>query len=283
MNLAQLRAFAGVAEAGSVSDAAAQLGLTQSAVSHALGSLERELDARLVVRDRAGCSLTDLGARLLPDAAEALRHADRIVEVAAAEDGLRQGRLRLGTIPSASGVLLPLVARFKRRYPGVGVAVFEGTDSEVSSWIEQRTVEVGVVTGPRPGLETVPLAEDEMLAVVPSGHRLASRESVTVPDLASEPFLLSAGGCEPIIRRLHDQHHLPLAPASRVTDMITLLAMVREGLGVSIIPALSLSTSQDGITARPLRPRAPRSLLLAAKDADPGPAARTFLSSVVSL
>lgn len=282
MNLAQLRAFAGVAEAGSVTDAAAQLGLSQSAVSHALASLERELGSRLVVRDRAGCSLTELGARLLPDAAEALRHADRIAEVAAAEDGLRQGRLRVGTIPSASSVLLPLISQFKRSYPGVSVAVFEGADREVSNWIEQRTVDVGVVSGPCPGLETVPFAEDEMLAVVPSGHRLAGRESVTIPDFAREPFLLSVGGCEPIIRRLHDQHHVPLAPVSRVTDMRTLLAMVREGLGVSIVPALSIGTSPDGITAMPLRPRAPRSLLLAAKDPDPGPAARTFLSSVAS-
>ena len=282
MNLAQLRAFAGVAEAGSVTDAAAQLGLSQSAVSHALASLERELGSRLVVRDRAGCSLTELGARLLPDAAEALRHADRIAEVAAAEDGLRQGRLRVGTIPSASSVLLPLISQFKRSYPGVSVAVFEGADQEVSNWIEQRTVDVGVVSGPCPGLETVPFAEDEMLAVVPSGHRLAGRESVTIPDFARESFLLSVGGCEPIIRRLHDQHHVPLAPVSRVTDMRTLLAMVREGLGVSIVPALSIGTSPDGITAMPLRPRAPRSLLLAAKDPDPGPAARTFLSSVAS-
>lgn len=281
MNLAQLRAFVGVAEAGSVTDAAAQHGLTQSAVSHALASLERELGSRLVVRDRAGCSLTELGARLLPDATEALRLADRIGEVAAAEGGLRQGRLRIGTIPSASSVLLPLISQFRRSYPGVSVAVFEGADQEVSNWIEQRTVEVGVVTGSRPDLETVPLGEDEMLAVVPSGHQLASRESVAIPDFASEPFLLSAGGCEPIIRNLHDQHNVPLAPVSRVTEMRTLLAMVREGLGVSIIPALSLGNSHDGITAMPLRPRAPRSLLLAAKDADPGPAARAFLSSVL--
>jgi DNA-binding transcriptional LysR family regulator len=280
MNLAQLRAFASVAQAGSVSDAALQLGLTQSAVSHALASLERELGARLVVRDRAGCQLTEVGSRLLPDAAETLRHADRIAEVAAAESGLRQGRLRAGTIPSASSVLLPLIARFKRRYPGVAVAVFEGTDQEVSDWIEHRTVEVGVVVGPRPDLHTVPLAEDEMLAVVPAGHRLASRPHMTVADLAGEPFLLSAGGCEPAIRRLHEQHHVPLVPASRVTDMSTLLALVREGLGVSIIPALSLGGRHDGIAALALRPRAPRRLLLGIKDADLGPAARAFLSDV---
>jgi DNA-binding transcriptional LysR family regulator len=177
-------------------------------------------------------------------------------------------------------VLLPLIAQFRRCCPGVTVAVFEGTDQEVSGWVDDRTVDLGVVTGPRPDLETVPLAEDEMLAVLPSGHRLASRKDITVAGLAGEPFLMSAGGCEPAIRRLHDQHRVPLAPASRVTDMATLLAMVREGLGVSIIPALSLGTRHDGITALPLRPRAPRSLLLSARDADLSPAAGTFLSHV---
>jgi len=280
MNLAQLRAFASVARSGSVSDAALQLGLTQSAVSHALASLERELGARLIVRDRAGCLLTELGTRLLPDTAEALRHAGRIADIAAAESGLREGRLRTGLIPSASSVFLPLIAQFRRRCPGVTVAVFEGTDQEVSGWVDDRTVDLGVVTGPRPDLETVPLAEDELLAVIPSGHRLASRKDITVPGLAGEPFLMSAGGCEHAIRRLHDQHRVPLAPASRVTDMATLLAMVREGLGVSIIPALSLGTRHDGITALPLRPRAPRSLLLSARDADLSPAAGAFLSHV---
>lgn len=280
MNLAQLRAFDGVARSGSVSDAALELGLTQSAVSHALASLERELGARLIVRDRTGCLLTELGSRLLPDAAEALRHADRIAETAAAESGLREGRLRVAIIPSASGTVLPLIAQFRQRYPGISVAVFEGTDQEVSDWIGDRTAELGAVTGPRPDLETVPLAEDEMLAIVPAGHRLAGREDVTVAGLAGEPFLMSAGGCEPVIRRLHDRHHVPLAPASRVTDMATLLAMVHEGLGVSIVPALSLGAGHDGITTLPLRPRAPRSLLLAARDTDLSPAASAFLSHV---
>ena len=280
MNLAQLRAFASVARSGSVSDAALRLGLTPSAVSHALASLERELGARLIVRDRAGCLPTELGTRLLPDVTEALRHADRIADIAAAESGLREGRLRIGLIASASGVLLPLIAQFRHRYPGVTVAVFEGTDQEVSDWIDDRTIDLGVVTGPRPDLETVPLAEDEMLAVLPSGHRLASRKDITVPGLAGEPFLMSAGGCEPAIRKLHDQHRVPFAPASRVTDMATLLAMVREGLGVSIIPALSLGTSHDGITALPLSPRAPRILLVSARDADLSPAADALLSHV---
>jgi len=280
MNLAQLRAFSGVARAGSVSDAAVDLGLTQSAVSHALASLERELGARLVVRDRAGCALTGLGTRVLPDAEEALRRADRIAELAAAESGLREGRVRVGVIASAAGVLMPLIAWFRRRYPGIAVAVFEGPDPEVSDWIDQRTVDLGVVTGARPGLETVPLAHDEMLAVLPAGHRLETRGEVAVRDLAADPFLVSAGGCEPAIRQVHERHEVPFAPASRVTDMATLLAMVREGLGVSIVPSLSLAGAPGGVAAVPLRPRVPRALLLAARDTGLSPAARALLEHV---
>lgn len=281
MNLAQLRAFAGVADSGSVSDAALQLGLTQSAVSHALASFERELGARLIVRDRSGCALTELGTRVLPDAAEALRHADRVADIAAAESGLYEGRLRVGLISSASSVLLPLIARFRRRYPGIAVAVFEGTDQEVSGWIADRTVDLGVVIGPAPGAETAPLAEDEMMAVLPSGHRLAAHgREAAIADLSGEPFLMSAGGCESLIRALYEQQRVPLTVASRVTDMATLLAMVREGLGVSIVPALSLGAGYDGISAVPLRPRAPRVLLLSARDTEPGPAASSFLSHV---
>ena len=92
--------------------------------------------------------------------------------------------------------------------------------------------------------------------------------------------MLDQCGCEPAIRRLHDQHRVPLAPASQVTDMATLLAMVREGLGVSIIPALSLGARHEGIAALPLCPRAPRTLLLGARDADLSPAAGAFHSHV---
>ncbi|MQA88110.1 MAG: LysR family transcriptional regulator [Streptosporangiales bacterium] len=281
MNLPQLRALRAVHEAGSVTGAADLLTITQSAVSHALASLETELGLLLVVRDRTGCCLTEAGRRLLPHAVEALRHVDRLAEEATAAAGLVTGRLRLGALPSACRILPPLIRRFGRRYPAVQVVLLEGTDDEVDEWIERRVVELGVVTGPRPDLHTVPLADDEMLAVLPAEHPLAGELDVSLPELADDPFLLSSGGCEPLIRRLYGEQGIPLAPAHRVREMTTLLAMIRENLGVSVIPSLSLNGTAERISALPLRPAAPRSLLLAARsDTDLGPAGSAFLDTV---
>ncbi len=117
MNLAQLRTFTAVAETGRVTDAAARLSITQSAVSHALASLETELGLQLVVRDRTGSTLTDVGRTLLPHADAALRAVDRLVDEAAAATGLQRGRLLLGAFPTACQLLPPLIRAFGRTIP----------------------------------------------------------------------------------------------------------------------------------------------------------------------
>jgi DNA-binding transcriptional LysR family regulator len=281
MNLAQLKALRAVHEAGSVTGAAALLGVTQSAVSHALASLESELGLRLAVRDRGGCSLTGPGRRLLPHALEALRHLDRLTEEAASLAGLTTGRLRIGVFPSVGGLLPPLMRAFGRLYPAVEVVLLEGTDEEILDWLDGRVVEIGVVTGPRDDLHTVPPAADELMAVLPAGHPLAGERDVALEELADDPFLLSTGGCETLIRRLYAERDVPLEPARRVREMGTLLAMIGEDLGVSVIPSLSLAGAGPGTVALPLRPAVTRRLLLAARSAaDPGPAGAAFLDLV---
>jgi DNA-binding transcriptional LysR family regulator len=278
MNLPQLRAFAAVAETGKVTDAAADLGVSQSAVSHALASIEAELGLRLIVRDRAGSTLTDAGAALLPHARAALDAASRLTDEAAALAGLHRGRLRIGAFPTACQLLPPVIRAFRRRFPAVEVVLLEGSDQEVSEWIATGITDLGVVIGPRSGLPGVSLASDEMLAALPADHPLAGQADIAVADLADDPFLLSAGGCETLIRQIHSQAGVPFAPAQSIREMTTLLAMVREGLGVSIVPELALRSGRRGLAAAPLRPRAPRHLILAWADpAGPGPAARAFL------
>ncbi|MDI2132429.1 LysR family transcriptional regulator [Yinghuangia seranimata] len=281
MNLAQLRALRAVHEAGSVTGAADLIGVTQSAVSHALTALESELGLRLVIRERSGCRLTEVGRRLMPHAVEALRHVDRFAEEATAAAGLVTGRLHLGAFPSACRLLPPLIRSFRKLYPAVEVVLLEGTDEEVNEWISRRVVELGVVTGPRPDLCMVPLAEDELVAVLPVEHPLATEPDVELAELADDPFLVSSGGCEPMIRSLYHQAGVAFEPVHRIHEMSTLLAMVRENLGVSVVPSLALRDADDGTVALPLRPPAPRTLLLATPSAaDLSPAGAAFLDVV---
>jgi len=145
VNLAQLRAFVSVAEAGSITGAGSALRITQSAVSHALASLETELDTRLVVRQRSGCVVTESGLQLVGHARDAVRAVERLTEEASAARGKRAGRLRVGAFPSVGQLLPPLLAQLNRSHPAVSVTLLEGGDDEVAEWLRAGIVDLAVV------------------------------------------------------------------------------------------------------------------------------------------
>jgi DNA-binding transcriptional LysR family regulator len=282
MNVSQLRVLRAIALIGSLTGAADQLGITQSAVSHALASLESEFSLRLVVRDRSGCTLTHVGERLLPYATEAVRAVDQFEEEAiVAAAGPMSGRLLVGTFPSVGRLLRPLVRSFGRRHPAVEVVLLEGTDVEVEHWLDSQAIDVATMTGARTGLKSVPFISDSFVAVLSAGHPLADEADVSLADLADDPFLLSDGGCERQIRQLYEEQGLQLLPMYRVQAIPTLLAMIGQDIGISVLPELALGQPDKGIAAVPLRPSARRDLLLAARaDLEFSSAAQAFLDTV---
>ncbi|SMQ14352.1 DNA-binding transcriptional regulator, LysR family [Streptomyces sp. Ag82_O1-12] len=272
LGLRQLRAFVAVVDAGGFTSASDEIGLTQSAVSHAVAALEREIGAALISRGRDGVRLTGLGERILVHARAALRQVELIEEEAAAVRGLRRGRLRIGGFPSACQLLPPLIAELRRIHPGIEVALWEGTDQEVAQWLADGLIDLGMRASlAPPAASDLVLAADRMVAVVDKRHPLAAEPDVTLADLQDDPLLLSDGGCEPLLDELHAAAGLPLRVAQRVREMATLLAMVRAGLGVTVVPELSLA-SRQGIAALPLRPASRRRVLLDTPAGSPPPA-----------
>jgi DNA-binding transcriptional LysR family regulator len=269
-----------VIESGSFTGAAAALGLTQSAVSHALASLEDELGVTLVERERHGVSLTESGQHILGHTRDVLLHTEAIRQVAAGVRGLAAGKVRVGSFPSASAHLLPGIIRaFQQRYPGIEVVVFEGTDAEVREWILARVVDAGFVTLPTESVQAVSIAQDEMVVVVSTQHPLHTHRAVQVAQLATEPFIMSKAGCEPLIRAIFREAHVPLRPPQfEVSDVPTMLAMVQEGLGVTIVPRLNLVAHLTGIHTVSLDPPVFRRLALGVRTLEQAaPAVRAFL------
>jgi DNA-binding transcriptional LysR family regulator len=264
MTLTQLRALVTVVEVRSFSAAAGRLALTQSGVSHAVATLEAELGAALLRRERAGPVPTALGERVLAHAREALRRLEHIHQEVAAAAGPATGKVRLGTPPSVAARVLPgMLAALRRRQPGIDVVLFEGSDLEVDGWLRTGAVDVGIVPVPRPGFDALDLVADEMLAVLPAGHPLAGRRAIRLRDIAADPFIMSKGGCEPLIRDLFRAAGLEPRVRQEVRDMATILGMVQEGLGVTVVPALALPPRAARLRALALEPRARRRLGLA--------------------
>ncbi|MDP9376227.1 MAG: LysR substrate-binding domain-containing protein [Actinomycetota bacterium] len=264
MTEAQLRAFVAVVEAGGFGEAARRLHLSQPGISRAVGALEAELAGELFVRGRGAAVLTTLGERALARSRAMLREADAMRRERDELHANTSGHVRLGSMPSVSGTILPgLLSRLERRHPALSIAVLDGHDDELVTWVRAGTVDVAVVAGKPEGLELQPFVTDDLLAVVPTGHRLATRASVRAADLADEPFILTRAGCERLVLATLASRGITPSVAHEVTEASSILAMVGEGLGVSIMPSLAAPKPPATVALRPLAPRAQRALALA--------------------
>jgi DNA-binding transcriptional LysR family regulator len=209
-----------------------------------------------------------------------LARAEAIRQEAAAARGLQAGKLRLGSFPSISARFLPGTLRlFRQRYPKVEIVLLEGTDQEVRAWIEARMVDIGVVTLPTEGVDVTPIAHDELLVVVPETHPLSKKSSIRIEPLAQEPLILSTGGCGPLIKALFGKAQVVPQIQLEVREIAAILAMVQEGMGITIIPEMALPTQlPTGIKTLHLRPTTWRHLGLAVPSRETiSPATKMFL------
>src|SRR5256885_11528766 len=197
LSLSRLRVLCAVVERSSFSAAAEAFSYTQSAVSQAIARLEAETGAELVVRDRRGVRATAAGATLI-------QHAEAIfaqVEAAEAELdavlGVRAGRLRVASFPSAGATLMPLaVATFRQRHPGISLTLAEGEPEEIAPRLRAGEFDLallfefpGVSEGLGSGLRRIDLLEDPMYLALRTDHRLADVPRIRLQDLAGESWV----------------------------------------------------------------------------------------------
>ncbi|MEU6822075.1 LysR family transcriptional regulator [Streptomyces atriruber] len=281
VNFPQLRAFLAVVDAGGFSAAADELGLSQSAVSHAVASLERELAAPLLIRS-GPVRTTALGERVLPYARSALSAVRAVTELA--EDaGTVAGTVRLASTPTVCQGLVPgLLRHWRESCPRVTVRVFEGDSAEVARWLDDGTADAAVLIDPPPG-PGVQLALDGYRVLLPRDHPLAGEPVVDIGDLADDPLLISPNGCEDRIRALHRLAGLRFGPAHRVRDLATLISMVQAGIGVTVLSEVSRSLVPPDLVLLPVEPQTARRLVLSGpRDRPWHPAVRPLAESAAA-
>ncbi|OLR92501.1 LysR family transcriptional regulator [Actinokineospora bangkokensis] len=263
-----LRTLCAIADRGTFTAAAEELGYTQSSVSRQVAALEREVGARLFDRKQGGPALTAAGQTLL-------RHARAILAALdAAERDLRgtpaqERRVRLGAFPAAGWALLPrLLATLGRTHPSLTVTSREATSPALLRAVRAGTLDVAVVSSrpphrPRdtglPQLTVVDLADLGLRVAVPATGRFAGRGGVTAEELAGQPWIASPQvGAEPL---LGVWPGLPGKPrvAHRTRDWLTKLRLVAAGCGVTTVPdGLDLDLP-PGVVALPVTGAPPES------------------------
>ena len=272
MNLLHWHLLVAVADAGNISRASERVGITQSGASQAIAQLEATLGFPVFIRERRHIGITSLGEQVIEHARAMLARLDAIRTLADDSRGLSGGRIRLASFPSVISTLLPgLLRDFQRRHPGIELVALEGTDEEVEDWLATGTVELGVVLNPAPGRAVTVLGRDAWVAALPTNHPLGRRASVigvTLEELAAQPFILATGGCTVNGNSLMEQAGLHLSDV-RVTvrDWASACVLVREGMGVALVPESTLPEEQRGLRVIPLVPAIHREFGLVCSEA----------------
>jgi DNA-binding transcriptional LysR family regulator len=276
-----LRLFQVIAEGDGLVQAAGKIGLSQSAASHAIAALERSLGVQLFARNSGQLRLSRIGEQILPHVRQILGSLDAIAEEIVSESGVQTGALRIAVVPSVASSIIPALLReFAKLYPGIDVSLLEGTDHEVAEWVRQKMSHCGFAALPVHLVNSEPIGKDEWMAIVPA-KAANDQNQIRLERLASHRFLVSGGGCEDHIYRLFAEARVPLSNHLLVRQMDTLQAMVGEGLGVSLVPSLTLIRKPKQIRAIRLVPRRYRTIgVLLPLDAIPSPALTRWLDLV---
>lgn len=233
----QLRAFILIAETSSFTRTAEQLHLSQPALSYSIRKLEETMGLQLLARNTRSVELTLAGEHFLPQARRMLRDMDDAVRDARDTLSLSRGSLRLAALPTAAASFLPVViASFQRKHPGVRVSVLDGRAGEIMGWVQRGEVDAGITSLPDDlsGLSFVRLLDDNLVLLTHKDHQRDSLDG-----WKRRPYI--ALTADTSIRPLADAalryQNVEPEPAWEVAHMSTATALVREGLGFSLLPA----------------------------------------------
>ena len=259
MNTTKCQILLKAVELGSITRAAEDMGYTQSAVSRSIADLEREWSVTLLTRNKDGVVLTAQGEFLLPDI-QALCNAQRTLESqVSALHGLTCGTLRVGTFTSVSIHWLPgMIKEFLTLYPGIRfdlVSKWEFAEGE--ELVRRGQVDCAFLALPAgESLDAAFLRRDRLLAVLPCGHPLAGADFYPMARFTQDPYIRIQEHWDMEMSRIFQEEGLRPNIQYTVNDDFAILAMVEQGLGISLLPEMVVRGSQRRVTAIPLeRPR----------------------------
>ena len=247
-------------------------------------SLERELGFRLLRRTRSGISLTDEGERMLSAVRALLSAEEQLNQTAAAIRGLDSGTVRIGAFTSVAVHWLPGVLKeFQRDYPHVEFRLLNGDYHDVNRWLSDGSVDLGFVALPcELKCETITLMEDRLLAILPRSSRFASYPRFPLVECEREPFISLLQSSDHDARRALEAAGVKPNVRFYTKDDYAIIAMVEQGLGMSIMPELLLRGRHDDVLTLPLVPEAKRTIGIALPaGGHAGPATRRFCDYVV--
>lgn len=283
MRTSRYEIFLKAAEVGSLTQAAKYFNYTQSAVSQTIKHMEEEIGVELLTRKNRRIALTKDGEYLLP-AMKEIAAGERALEDRASEiQKLQTGTIRMGTFTSMSCHWLPqYLNEFSGEYPNVRFDMRQGDYFQLADWLGSGAVDVAFMMKPvHDEFAFKKLFEDQLFVIVPEGHRLAERKKVSVRDIAREKLILPESDYQQTLRQMFRENGMDPDVVFFVKEDYTIMSMVENRLGISILPEMVLQRCPWKIKMLPMKKEFHRELgILTRKNETPPWAVRKFIEFV---
>jgi LysR family tcuABC transcriptional regulator len=244
MELRQLRYFVRVLELGSISRAALDLALVQSALSQQISRLESELSTRLLQRTSKGVVATEAGMAFFREAQLTLRHADQAVR--AAQLSRLTGAVSVGLAPTTAAVLgLPLMRAMRERYPDVRLHMVEGMSGHLTSMLNSRQLDLTILfdTHAARRWSVLPLVEEKLFVIQAKSDSSLIGQRVRMADLKEMPLILPTGthGLRSTLDAAFVRAKFKPQLAAEIDSLTMTMAAVEAGLGSTVQPWAALA------------------------------------------
>lgn len=240
-SIQHIRAFLVVAHTGNFSRAAIALNLSPSALTVQIQQLEDWLGVALLERSPRHVSLTSAGQEALGPMEKLLLDLDNIISASRDLASLRRGVVTIAALPSlCSSALAPVLKLFRQQFAGVEVRLRDVVAQRIDTLVRDGDVDFGIGVRARRahGLAFEQVLEDRLCLFVSADHPLATRRSVALSELTTHPMILTGrdSSVREMVEQLFADEQLPLAAGMEANYMSTVLALVRQGLGMSLLP-----------------------------------------------
>lgn len=267
MKIKKYEAFIYACECKSISEAAKRFGNSQSSVTQLIGSLEKDLGFRLLVRNKGGVRLTDEGRLVYNAIKKVVEDNERVRELAAEINRYGENTVRVGAFKSIAVNWLPqLMKEFGEVCPDVNFIIYDGHYSEIEEKLRSGEVDIGFVSMPFEGCECRELLKDELLAVLPKNHSLADSEYVPANQFGKEDVVSLVDSTDRDAKLYLQENGVKPDKKFKTADDYAMLSMVENELGICIAHELVMKNDNHNVVAKPLLPRAYRVIGLAVPD-----------------
>ena len=283
MTLLTYQVFKTVADIGSFHKAAEILGLTPSAISHAIGSMEAELGFTVLTRKKSGVSLTNYGEHLLPYINAVLNSDESLQQFIAETNGLKVGKVKIGVFSSVCTNWLPeIMSSFRELYPRISIEVFQGSYEDVYYWIKTGVVDLGFLSvSSAKDITIEPLYADPLVCVLPKGVKKKGKY-MELDEMRGYSFVTQRESTDADIQTFMKENNLSIQSNYHVVDDLATVKLVEKGFGICLMPKLCMNDIPYDVDIFELRGNPCRIIGIATQNSDlMAPAVRTLHSYIV--